>query len=396
MRRRGTSAPRRDAGPRAGTLPLLAGALLLVALAGAAGCGAASLGRLPRTTAEYAKPDPLPDRAPPALLADIPADVPTLDLYVVDVGQGDALLLRSPGGHTILMDAGPVDGAGALARALSRSGVRRLDIFVTTHRHDDHIGGLPRLAGRYPPTVVVDPGYPVAGPVSAEYSATLVELGVRVVAAERGLTIVARAGDLWMCTAASEETPASLLVVATTGVQERALPADVACVDALPPAAPEESPALVLEFLLPTPPFIAGSRSDANANSTIVRMDYGGLCGVFAADAEADTERRLLETVPSEAIRCPLLKVAHHGSRFSSTDAFLDAVGASVALIPVGRFNRHGHPSPATIRKLHQRGVWTYRTDKMGSLHVRTDGQRLHVQVERTADFWRRTLRRTR
>jgi len=344
--------------------------------------------------AEYAAPDPLPEGPPPTVLGTPDPDAPQLGLHVIDVGQGDALLVTTAGGRTVLLDAGPEGGAGALARALARAGVKRIDVFVATHRHDDHIGGLPRLVARFPPAVIVDTEFAVAGPLAREYQRTLERLGAPVVRAERGLVVAGRGQALWVCPAPSSEARApSMLVVDAAGASERALPPGAKCVDALGPAAEAAEPTMELDFLLPEQPFIAGSRSDANANSTIVRLEYGAICAILAADAEADTERRLLESHPPARLTCPLLKVAHHGSRYSSTDAFLDAVSPTVALIPAGRFNRHGHPSPSTVRKLFRRSVRTYRTDKMGTLRVHTDGQRVAVEIERTPAYWKRKLR---
>ena len=113
--------------------------------------------------------------------------------------------------------------------------------------------------------------------------------------------------------------------------------------------------------------------------STIARVRFGAVRFLLVGDAEAGEEQWLLDHAPDLAAE--VLKVGHHGSRTSSTPAFLDAVGARLALISVGSGNRYGHPDAGVVASLAERGAFVLRTDQLGSVVVRTDGRRLDVEA---------------
>ena len=136
-----------------------------------------------------------------------------------------------------------------------------------------------------------------------------------------------------------------------------------------------------LVLLTPPRPAIAGSRSDVNANSVVARLDYGRVRVLFAADAEAATERWLLAR--SADLRADVLKVAHHGSRHASSPAFLRAVAPTLAVIGVGSANRYRHPAPETLGRLERAGIRVFRTDLDGTVTVESDGETLEVRSER-------------
>jgi len=381
---------------------------LLTAAASLAGCSAhgGNSFALPRTMEAYAEEDPRP--GPPPEFLGKPAG-PTLDMVLLDVGQGDSLLVRSPAGHTILVDAGVERAAGAIVRALGRARVRKVDLFIATHVHDDHVAGLPPMLERVDVAAVLDSGYPAPGPVQDAYRGALEQHRIPTTTVERGTQVrVSEEHGVEICSPPDPKGVSQCRPAADPVAQGRSVPADSAwralagdttlgVSDPVRPQAAETATELRLTFFAPHPPFIADSRSNVNANSMVFRMDYGDVCMIHAGDAEAETENRVLAEVPAPLLACPLLKVAHHGGRHSSTDAFLDAVSPKVAIVSAGRFNRHGHPSPETLRKLFARKVWTYRTDKMGDLRISTDGHKLHLAYERTREYWRRyTARRKR
>jgi competence protein ComEC len=134
-----------------------------------------------------------------------------------------------------------------------------------------------------------------------------------------------------------------------------------------------------VEVLAPCP----GPSSDRgpNDNSFVLRISYGRRAVLLVGDAEAEEERLLLESVP-EALRADVLKVGHHGSRTSSSPGFLQAVRPSEAIVSVGRRNRFGHPSPATLAALATQGARVWRTDRQGAITVTTDGESLEVRAE--------------
>ncbi len=132
-----------------------------------------------------------------------------------------------------------------------------------------------------------------------------------------------------------------------------------------------------ITLLTPPDPPIAHSRSDVNANSVIVRLDYRAVGVLFAADAEPQTERWLLTS--GARLPAQVLKVAHHGGRYSSTAKFLRAVSPQAAVISVGVVNEYGHPTPEAIGRLERAHARVYRTDQDGTVTVETDGARIQV-----------------
>lgn len=137
-----------------------------------------------------------------------------------------------------------------------------------------------------------------------------------------------------------------------------------------------------VEVLAPREPLLSHTRSDANANSIVVRLSHASTRGaggtlrvLFTGDAEQPTEARLLET--PETLAADVLKVAHHGSKHASTAAFLRAVQPKVAVISCGRGNDYGHPHPATLKRLEAVGAEIHRTDLEGDVTVDSEAGRL-------------------
>ena len=118
-----------------------------------------------------------------------------------------------------------------------------------------------------------------------------------------------------------------------------------------------------------------------NARSIVARVRFGRVSILLTGDIEAETETHLLRS--GMEIQSTVLKVAHHGSRSSTTPAFLDAVRPAVALVSVGASNLFGHPHPRTLRALEERGIRVYRTDQDGAVILRTDGRTLRVETMR-------------
>jgi beta-lactamase superfamily II metal-dependent hydrolase len=143
-----------------------------------------------------------------------------------------------------------------------------------------------------------------------------------------------------------------------------------------------------ITLLTPPDQPITHSRSDVNANSVVVRLDYRQAGVLFAADAEPQTERWLLAS--NARLPAQVLKVAHHGGRYSSTPRFLRAVAPMAAVISVGEVNGYGHPTPETLGRLERLPTRVYRTDQDGTVTIDTDGARIAVT---TANGKREILR---
>ncbi|MCB9765791.1 MAG: MBL fold metallo-hydrolase [Alphaproteobacteria bacterium] len=258
-------------------------------------------------------------------LISLPTWAGTMTVDMLDVGQGDAILITSPEGKRVLIDAG--EDKARVVDQLTRLGVTELALVVATHPHADHIGGMADVLSAFPPRLYLDNGLSHTTQTYTSVMATVEERGIRYQTAVVGNTV--RLDD-----------------------------------------------GIVLTVLWPGERPLNGTRSDLNSNSVVLRLDHGDDCFLFTGDAEQDTERALLRR---ELASCDVLKVAHHGSDHSTTSAFLSAVQPRIALISVGADNRYGHPGDETVRRLQRAGVTIYRTDHSGHVRLASDGTTITV-----------------
>jgi competence protein ComEC len=239
-------------------------------------------------------------------------------ITMIDVGQGDALLLQSPGGQNYLVDTGPPsrDGSawgGSVVPLLKRLGIQSLDAVVLSHLHDDHAGGfLHVLQNFHVESIIVSSD--VASPVRA-----------------------AMRGDS----------------NAVTPVSRGSVFGDSLC----------------RLYVLGPDPTPAGSGENANRRSVILKMYCEGLSAILMGDAEQLEEAALISRYGA-FLRANIVKVGHHGSKAGMSADFLETVDPERALISVGRYNRFGHPAPATLGRLNGRGVEVLRTDEMGAVFL--------------------------
>ncbi|HEU4698033.1 MAG TPA: DNA internalization-related competence protein ComEC/Rec2 [Gemmatimonadales bacterium] len=247
----------------------------------------------------------------------------TLALHFLDVGQGDAAALRTPGGHWIVVDAGPRDprnprrdaGRQVVVPFLRRQGVRAVDVLVVSHAHADHLGGADALLERLPVRLVTEPGELVSDPLYREF-----------------LDDVAGAGVRWHPGRPGERFEVD-------GVRFSVLHPDTAWTE---------------------------WGDDLNEDSLVLLVEYGRFRALFAGDAGFPAESLLAGRVG----RVALLKVGHHGSAGSSSDRWLAELGPRVGVVSVGARNRYGHPAPSALARLRGHGVSVWRTDRDGTISV--------------------------
>jgi len=276
-------------------------------------------------TPAYAPPEP---RRSPATAPAPPSAPAQLRIDFIAVGQGDAALVTSPTGKTVLIDGGPKQAAPALTALLRARRATAIDLMLLTHPHADHMGGLTAIVRAFPVRTFMAAPFQHDSDAYERLLKVLETRNVTVLNAERGRTIDIGGGAM-------------------------------------------------LTLLTPADPRITRSRSDINANSIVVRLDYRGIGTLFAADAEPQTERWLLAS--TARLPAQILKVAHHGSSYSSTAPFLRAVAPLAAVISVGAVNNHNHPTPEAIARLEGLPAHVYRTDRDGTVTVETDGTRIEV-----------------
>jgi competence protein ComEC len=261
-----------------------------------------------------------------------------LRVTMLDVGQGDAVLVDLPDGSAMLIDGGgmvgsPVDlGARVIQPVLRARRRDRLRAMVLSHPHPDHFGGLVSTLPKIAVGELWDTGQGEDQGAGASYAQLLAAARARSVGIRR---------------------PAELC------------------------GAPREVGGVRVEVLAPCPGYLPDA--GANDNSLVVKLSYGRRAALLVGDAEHEEERVLVARYGG-GLRADLLKVGHHGSRTSSSPGLLAAVKPGVAAISAGVRNRFGHPHPRTLEALAGRGIEAMRTDRGGAIVWETDGEEVRVE----------------
>ena len=238
-------------------------------------------------------------------------------VYFIDVGQGDACLVRSPSGHYMFIDAGPTENAPSTVQFLRSHGVDKLEVLLLTHPHEDHFGGMTQIIETFDiARFITHRGFADMYPVTR--FRTMLDDDTDFVGIAAGETF--------------------------------------------------SFDGILIEVLSPK----NVDPDDPNESSLCLKLTYGDTSFLFTADIGNAAENALLAC--DADLHADVLKVAHHGSSASSSAAFLDAVQPSAAVISVGAGNDYGHPSSNTLRTLEARGTDIYRTDQCGSVLFVSNG----------------------
>jgi competence protein ComEC len=307
-----------------------------------------------------------------------------LQVHVLDVGpiEGDSILIVAPGGKSVLIDAGDSGKGKIILEALKRYKIEKLDYFIATHPHPDHIGGADEVMNGIKVGTVIDNGVDLSTPVPP---APPTKKGAK---------------------AKPTPTPAKKTRARTvTGFFDEYK-------EALEKAGAQHEKAeagkkydlgggAYLTVLAPTEPFFTKDQmktggNDTNANSIVLRLDYGDFTMLFMGDAESQTEDRLIgKDLELNALKARVIKIAHHGSKYATSDHFLKRVQPEAAIISDGAWNRYGHPAQSVLDRLKAVNAKVYRTDLQGEITITTKGRadssrfyEIKGAKETTEDVW--------
>ena len=240
-----------------------------------------------------------------------------LKVYFLDVGQADSIMIENKD-HYMLIDAGNNADGRKLVSFFQSKNIKNFDIVVGTHAHEDHIGGMDEIINNFSIKKFYMP-------------------------------------DVITTTRTFEDV---ILALEYSNVAF-------------------DTPKVGGSFNLGDAVFkviyVGTNEEDLNSTSIVLKMNYGSTSFLFTGDATSDVERQIL----TKDIAVDVLKVGHHGSKYSSTIDFLKRVNPKYAVIQVGKENDYGHPNRETLSNLANIGAKVYRTDKSGTIVASTDGKEI-------------------
>ncbi|MFA4833647.1 MAG: ComEC/Rec2 family competence protein [Patescibacteria group bacterium] len=249
-----------------------------------------------------------------------------LEVSFLDVGQGDAILIKSPMGQNILIDGGPdskvIEGLGKNLPFWDK----RIDLMVLTHPHDDHVTGLIEVIERYSVKKIVYTGVIHDAPNYLEWLGKIRERKIPLVIIDRPQKIVL--GD-----------------------------------------------DCYLEIISPRKSLLGRETDNLNNSSIVAKLVYGQTKFLLAGDAEIEVEKELLSG--GGDLSAQVLKAGHHSSDTSSSEDFLEAVSPQIAVIQVGKDNDFGHPNLRILKRLERIGAKVFRTDVDETIKLVSDGGKI-------------------
>ncbi len=243
-----------------------------------------------------------------------------MSVHYINVGQGDSTLIRAPYGENILIDGGNINGSN-LVSYLKKQGIKTIDVMISTHPDADHIGGLDDVLKAFDVKSVYAPKVNHTTQAYVDFLKAVKAEKLTIKTAQKGVNVPVKG------------------VTAT--------------------------------FIAPVKTY----DKDLNDWSAVLRVVYNKKSFLFTGDAELKSETDMIQS--KQTLKSDVLKVGHHGAKTSTSQAFLNTVKPSVAVISVGKGNRYGHPTAETINRLKASKVAIYRTDLQGHIIISTDGTKL-------------------
>jgi competence protein ComEC len=293
-----------------------------------------------------------------------------LQVRVLDVGpiDGDSILITSAGGKTVLIDAGDTSKGKTVVEALKKNNVQQLDYLIITHPHPDHMGGATEVFKAVKILNVIDNGEAPSIPADLVPS--------QKPAPTSGKNALPKKAPLSKVATITKFYDDYKQAVSSSGAHYE---------KAVPGMKVDLGNGALLTILAPTEPLFTRDQmktggNEPNANSIVTRLDYGSFSMLLPADAEDQTEHRML--TKDLNLQAQVLKIAHHGSKYATSDDFLKRVKPQIAIVSCGAWNRYGHPAQSVLDRLRAAGVKLYRTDLQGELTITTRGKDGDVVVK--------------
>lgn len=306
-----------------------------------------------------------------------------LRIHILDVGQGDSILIISPEGKSVLIDAGANDKGKIALEAMQRYGVTQLDYLIISNAQVDHVGGADEVLRGIKVLKVIDADVPP--PIS-------------VVDDGGGNATVKERVSPTKPNKPQQELPT---VISYRDFLNAIKETNTAYEKAMPNKVYDLGGGSRLTLLAPTQPLFTKEQMktgghELNANSVVARLDYGDFSMLLTGEAEAQTELRFLSK-PDLNLSAKVLKVAHHGSKYATTEEFIKKVKPEAAIISTSEYNRYSHPSQGVLDRLRDAKANVFRTDLQGEITITTTGKakegaklyEIKTAKEAKTDIWK-------
>jgi competence protein ComEC len=260
----------------------------------------------------------------PDQVNNIPAATAEYDwaVYFIDVGQADSILIKAKD-QAMLIDAGNNDDGELVTGFIKDLGIDTLEYIVATHPHEDHIGGMDTVINTFEIKKIIMPKVEHSTKTYEDMLEAVLNNGLKITSPVPGTRFDIGEGEFTIL-------------------------------------APNRS-----------------RYDDINDYSVVIKLQYKNTAFLFTGDAGIESETEMLDK--GYDLKADLLKVGHHGSRYSTSEEFLNAVQPETAVISGAKDNMYGHPSPETIDRLRQAGVRVYRTDEAGTIAAVSDGEKIEI-----------------
>lgn len=254
-----------------------------------------------------------------------------LEVDFLDVGQGDSAFIQTPEHHQILIDGGPDTSALKKLSSLMPFWDRTIDLVILTHPESDHMQGLLDILQRYEADYILWTGVKKSAP---EY-------------------------NTWLNILAKQKKMGAKIIIAKANQE---IKAGNVLIDTLYPLESMEGKDM---------------KNTSNDTCVVSKLIFGNNSFLFTGDITSVAEKEIVDS--GEDILSDVLKVAHHGSKYSTSDLFLENVKPEIAVISVGKNNPYGHPTPEVLQRLQNFGIKIFRTDEDGDVKFISDGNTIKL-----------------